>query len=103
MKYNIQLKGIGMEVPSKVLKNKDIEKITPDSKAEWIEDKLGIPESKIYFNMKKYGNTAGASIPMALYDGIKTNKIKNGDNLILAAIGSGWTYSVSYLKLDLKQ
>lgn len=65
--------------------------------------KLGIPENKVYFNMKRYGNTAGASVPMALYDGIKTNKIKNGDNLILAAIGSGWTYGVGYLKLDLKQ
>lgn len=65
--------------------------------------KLAIPEDKIYFNMKRYGNTAGASVPMALYDGIKTNKIKNGDNLILAAIGSGWTYGVGYLKLDLKQ
>lgn len=65
--------------------------------------KLGIPKNKVYFNMKRYGNTAGASVPMALYDGIKTNKIKNGDNLILAAIGSGWTYGVGYLKLDLKQ
>jgi len=65
--------------------------------------KLDIPEDKIYFNMERYGNTAGASVPMALYDGIKTNKIKNGDNLILAAIGSGWTYGVGYLKLDLKQ
>ncbi len=65
--------------------------------------KLGIPEEKFYFNMKRYGNTAGASVPMALYDGIKTNKIKNGDNLILAAIGSGWTYGVGYLKLNLKQ
>ena len=64
--------------------------------------KLGIPEEKIYFNMKRYGNTAGASVPMALYDGIKTGKIKKGDNIILAAIGSGWTYGVGYLKLDLK-
>jgi 3-oxoacyl-[acyl-carrier-protein] synthase III len=39
---------------------------------------------------------------MSLYDGIKTGKIKNGDNLILAAIGSGWTYGVSYLKLEYK-
>jgi 3-oxoacyl-[acyl-carrier-protein] synthase-3 len=62
--------------------------------------KLGISNDKIYFNMKRYANTAGASVPMALYDGIKTGKIKNGDNLILAAIGSGWTYGVSYLELQ---
>ena len=62
---------------------------------------LNIAEDKIYFNMKRYANTAGASVPMALYDGIKTGKIKNGDNLVLAAIGSGWTYGVGYLKLEL--
>ena len=64
--------------------------------------KLNVSNDKIYFNMKRYANTAGASVPMALYDGIKTGKIKNGDNLILAAIGSGWTYGVSYLKLEYK-
>ena len=47
MKYNVQIKGIGMEVPSKVVKNKDIEKITPDSKAEWIKDKLGIEQRHV--------------------------------------------------------
>lgn len=64
--------------------------------------KLGIPEEKVYFNMKRFGNTAGASVPMALYDGIQTGKIKKGDNIVLAAIGSGWTYGVGYLKLDFK-
>lgn len=64
--------------------------------------KLGISNNKIYFNMKRYANTAGASVPMALYDGIKTGGIKNGDNLVFAAIGSGWTYGVSYLKLEYK-
>jgi 3-oxoacyl-[acyl-carrier-protein] synthase-3 len=64
---------------------------------------LGIAEDKVYFNMERYGNTAGASVPMALYDGIKNGSIQNGDRLILAAIGSGWTYGVAYLKLDLKK
>jgi 3-oxoacyl-[acyl-carrier-protein] synthase III len=64
---------------------------------------LGIAEDKVYFNMERYGNTAGASVPMALYDGIKNGNIQNGDRLILAAIGSGWTYGVAYLKLDLKK
>jgi 3-oxoacyl-[acyl-carrier-protein] synthase-3 len=64
--------------------------------------KLNISNDKIYFNMQRYANTAGASVPMALYDGLKTGKIKNGDNLILAAIGSGWTYGVSYFKIEYK-
>jgi 3-oxoacyl-[acyl-carrier-protein] synthase III len=63
---------------------------------------LNLPESKICFNMINYGNTAGASIPMALYKLIKENKITNNNNLLLAAIGSGWTYGVGILKLDYK-
>lgn len=63
---------------------------------------LNFPESKVCFNMGRYANTAGASVPMALYRLIKENTVKNGDNLLLAAIGSGWTYGVSILKLDYK-
>ena len=63
---------------------------------------LNFPESKVCFNMEKYANTAGASVPMALYKLIKENTVKNGDTLLLAAIGSGWTYGVSILKLDYK-
>lgn len=59
---------------------------------------LDFPVEKIVFNMTKFGNTAGASIPMALYSLYKTNKIKSGDILVLPAIGSGWTYGVSILK-----
>ena len=63
---------------------------------------LNFPESKVCFNMEKYANTAGASVPMALYKLIKENTVKNGYTLLLAAIGSGWTYGVSILKLDYK-
>ena len=59
---------------------------------------LGVPKEKIVFNMTKFANTAGASIPMALDSLYKQNKIKNGDLLVMPAIGSGWTYGVSILK-----
>lgn len=59
---------------------------------------LDFPVEKIVFNMKKYANTAGASIPMALDGLYKENKIKNGDIIVMPAIGSGWTYGVSILK-----
>lgn len=63
---------------------------------------LDLPQSKVCFNMTKYANTAGASVPMALYKLIKENKVKNDDVLVLAAIGSGWTYGVGILKLQYK-
>lgn len=57
-----------------------------------------IPLEKIKFNMAKFGNTAGASIPMALDSLYKENKIKDGNIIVMPAIGSGWTYGVSILK-----
>jgi 3-oxoacyl-[acyl-carrier-protein] synthase-3 len=59
---------------------------------------LDFPVEKIVFNMAKFANTAGASIPMALDSLYKNNKIKSGDILVMPAIGSGWTYGVSVLK-----
>lgn len=59
---------------------------------------LDFPIDKIVFNMTKFANTAGASIPMALDSLYKENKIKNGDIIVMPAIGSGWTYGVSILK-----
>jgi 3-oxoacyl-[acyl-carrier-protein] synthase-3 len=58
---------------------------------------LQIPTDKIIFNMTKFANTAGASIPMALDSLYKQNKLKNGNILVMPAIGSGWTYGVSIL------
>jgi 3-oxoacyl-[acyl-carrier-protein] synthase-3 len=59
---------------------------------------LDFPVEKIVFNMTKFANTAGASIPMALDSLYKQDKIKNGDILVMPAIGSGWTYGVCVLK-----
>ena len=59
---------------------------------------LKIPLEKIIFNMSKFGNTAGASIPMALDSLYKQNKIESGNIIVMPAIGSGWTYGVSILK-----
>jgi len=59
---------------------------------------LDFPLDKMVFNMTKFGNTAGASIPMALDSLYKQNKINSGDILVLPAIGSGWTFGVSVIK-----
>jgi 3-oxoacyl-[acyl-carrier-protein] synthase-3 len=59
---------------------------------------LDFPVEKIVFNMKRFANTAGASIPMALDSLYKKNGIKSGDIIVMPAIGSGWTYGVSILK-----
>jgi 3-oxoacyl-[acyl-carrier-protein] synthase-3 len=59
---------------------------------------INISVDKFIFNMSNFANTAGASIPMALDNLYKDNKIKSGNILILPAVGSGWTYGVSIIK-----
>ena len=57
-----------------------------------IAKEVGLPEDKIKTVMHKYGNIAGASIPIALDEAMKNHEIKKGDRILLTAIGSGWSW-----------
>jgi 3-oxoacyl-[acyl-carrier-protein] synthase-3 len=59
---------------------------------------LNLPNEKVIFNMTNFGNTAGASITMALDRLYKENKLKNNNILLMPAVGSGWTWGVSVVK-----
>ena len=56
---------------------------------ESISKKLNIKEDKMYFNVDNYGNTFCASIPIAIDDMIKLNKLKEKDKIILIGYGGG--------------
>lgn len=49
-----------------------------------------IPE-KFFFNMKRFGNTSAASIPLALKDLQNHRMLRSGDKLLLCAVGAGLT------------
>ncbi|MPZ17770.1 MAG: beta-ketoacyl-ACP synthase III [Luteitalea sp.] len=53
--------------------------------------KLGLPEEKVVINIDKYGNTTGATIPLALDDAVKARRLKRGDLVLLASVGAGFT------------
>jgi 3-oxoacyl-[acyl-carrier-protein] synthase III len=59
---------------------------------------LGLPWDKVMTNMDKYANTSGGTIPILLDEVNKSGKLKRGDSLLFAAVGSGWTYGASILK-----
>ena len=58
---------------------------------ESVCENLHIPMSKCVESIRNYGNTSAASIPIAWYNGIKTGKIKLGDQLLLTGFGGGLT------------
>ena len=51
--------------------------------------KLGLPMSKTYTNMQQYGNTAGASVPIALKEAVERGMVNRGDLVITVAFGGG--------------
>jgi 3-oxoacyl-[acyl-carrier-protein] synthase-3 len=58
--------------------------------------RMGVNKDKVMINIQKYGNTTAATIPLCLWD--YEQKLKKGDNIILAAFGAGFTWGSVYLK-----
>lgn len=59
---------------------------------------IGLPFDKVMTNMDKYANTSGGTIPIMLDEANKSGKLKKGDIVLFAAVGSGWTYGASLIK-----
>jgi len=65
---------------------------------EFVAKKLGMPMNKIISNIHRVGNTTAASIPIALSEAVSEGKIKKGQNIILAAFGSGFAWASAAIK-----
>jgi 3-oxoacyl-[acyl-carrier-protein] synthase-3 len=61
-------------------------------------DRLGLPESKVIINLERFGNTTGATIPLALADAVEQGKLKRGDLVLLASVGAGFTVGAVLLR-----
>jgi len=59
---------------------------------------IGLPFNKVMTNMDKYANTSGGTLPILLDEVNRAGKIKIGDIILFAAVGSGWTYGASIIK-----
>ncbi|MGE4357897.1 MAG: beta-ketoacyl-ACP synthase III [Candidatus Omnitrophota bacterium] len=63
-----------------------------------VAKKVGLPMSKIYLNIEKYGNMSSASTAVALYETVRLKGIKEGDIIVLVAFGSGLTWGATVIK-----
>ena len=59
---------------------------------EAFRDRMAIPENKIFNNIQRYGNTTGATIPIALDELMEKGMLKSGDNLMFIGLGAGLTW-----------
>lgn len=61
--------------------------------------KLGIPTEKVIATVDHHANTSAASIPLALDESYRKGKIKDGDLLLLTAMGAGFTWGAGLIRL----
>ncbi len=66
--------------------------------AQFIQKKFKLNNDQVFNNIQKYGNTTAASIPIALTEAWEEGKIKEGDTVVLAAFGSGFTWASAVIK-----
>lgn len=66
--------------------------------SQFIQKKFGLPDDRVYNNIMKYGNTTAASIPIALTEAWEKGLIKEGDLVVLAAFGSGFTWGSAMIR-----
>jgi 3-oxoacyl-[acyl-carrier-protein] synthase III len=60
---------------------------------EAICKETGFPMEKTLESIVDFGNTSSASIPIALYQGIKSGKVKQGDKIMIFGFGGGLAYA----------
>jgi len=61
--------------------------------------RLGVPESKVFMNLERYGNTSAASIPIALAEAKSQGRYSKGDLVLLVAFGGGLTWGSALLRM----
>ncbi|HEX4426105.1 MAG TPA: beta-ketoacyl-ACP synthase III [Terriglobales bacterium] len=61
-------------------------------------ERLGLPEEKIVINIDRFGNTTAGTIPLAMNTAIEEGKLKNGNLVLLASVGAGFTVGATLLR-----
>ena len=84
------------------LNTEDIDLLIPHQAnlriSQFIQKKMRLSDNQVFNNIQKYGNTTAASIPIALSEAWEEGKIKEGDLVVLAAFGSGFTWGSAIIR-----
>ena len=84
------------------LTGKDIKLFIPHQANRRIIDaaakRCGLEQKQVLVNINKYGNTTAGTIPIALDEAVEKGRLENGDLLLLAAFGGGFTWGSMLIK-----
>ncbi len=62
--------------------------------------RCNISPEKVMINIDRYGNTTAGTIPIAMNEAVESGRIKDGDTILLAAFGAGFTWGSILLKWE---
>jgi 3-oxoacyl-[acyl-carrier-protein] synthase-3 len=60
-------------------------------------DVLGLPRSKVFNNLDRYGNTSAGSVPIAMDEARTAGHLNRGDKVLLSGFGAGLTWGTGIL------
>lgn len=63
-----------------------------------VGERLGLPRERVASVLAMYGNTTGATLPLALDAALKAGKIKRGDLVVFTAVGAGLTLGATLVR-----
>ena len=80
----------------------DIAMVVPHQANQRILDataeRLGVPHERVATVLARYGNTTGATLPLALDGVLSEGKIKRGDLVVFTAVGAGFTSGATLMR-----
>ena len=85
------------------LEANDIDWVVPHQANARIIDatvkKLGLPAERVVLTVSEHANTSAASVPLALDGAVRDGRIKKGDIVVLEAMGGGFTWGASIVRM----
>jgi 3-oxoacyl-[acyl-carrier-protein] synthase-3 len=63
-----------------------------------IRRRMGLNEEQVFVNIQEYGNTGSATVPFALWEAVESQRINEGDLVVLTAFGAGLHWASAALQ-----
>jgi 3-oxoacyl-[acyl-carrier-protein] synthase-3 len=60
--------------------------------------RLELPPERVVINIERYGNTSGASVPIALNEAAEAGRLHKGDYVLLTAFGAGFAWASAVVR-----
>lgn len=80
----------------------DIDWVVPHQANKRIIDatakKLGVPQERVVQTVAMHGNTSAASVPLAVDCALRDGRIKQGDLVLMEAMGGGFTWGAALVR-----